>query len=86
MPKNVKTDAKKKKKSTVTNSGKLKKLNNQITNLRGKWGFFYEFEINDILDAVEKISKKDRKIDFSKKWFFWKRGDGVASQIFFWIF
>ena len=32
MPKNVKTD-KKKKKSTVTNSGKLKKLNNQIKDL-----------------------------------------------------
>ena len=33
MPKNVKTDTKKKKKSTVTNSGKLKKLNNQIKDL-----------------------------------------------------
>jgi len=30
MPKNVKTDKKKKKKSTIINSGKLKKLNNQI--------------------------------------------------------
>ena len=33
MPKNVKTDTKKKKKSTVTNSGKLKKLNDQIKDL-----------------------------------------------------
>ena len=33
MPKNVKTDTKKKKKSTVANSGKLKKLNDQIKNL-----------------------------------------------------
>ena len=36
----------------------LKKLNNQITNLRGKWGFFYEFEINDINKISDFINKK----------------------------
>ncbi len=36
----------------------LKKLNNQITNLRGKWGFFYEFEINDINKIRDFINKK----------------------------
>lgn len=35
----------------------LKKLDDKITNLRGKWGFFYEFEINN-LDKISKIINK----------------------------
>ncbi len=35
----------------------LKKLDNKITSLRGKWGFFYEFEIKN-LDKISKIIDK----------------------------
>ena len=35
----------------------LKKLDNKISNLRGKWGFFYEYEINN-LDKISTIINK----------------------------
>ena len=35
----------------------LKKLDDKINNLRGKWGFFYEYEINN-LDKISKIINK----------------------------
>ena len=36
---------------------RLKKLDDNICSLRGKWGYFYEYDINN-LDQISKFIKK----------------------------
>ena len=50
----------------------LKKLKNKIENLRGKWGYFYEYSISDLNEISKLINKKFQTISyygFEKKYF-----------------
>ena len=42
----------------------LKKLNKNIENLRGKWGYFYEYRIKDISEIENTISQKFQTITY----------------------
>jgi hypothetical protein len=42
----------------------LKKLNKNIENLRGKWGYFYEYRIKDISEIKNTISQKFQTITY----------------------
>ena len=66
----------------------LKKLKDDIENLRGKWGYFYEYTFNDLNELSKVISKKFQTIsyfgfekNFFKDFFKSKFIDGVDRVV-----
>ena len=50
----------------------LKKITNEIENLRGRWGYFYEINVNDLNKIGRFITKKFQTLTyfgFKKKYF-----------------
>ena len=43
---------------------RLKKLKNGLENLRGKWGYFYEYELNDLSILKKIINKKFQTLTY----------------------
>ena len=43
---------------------KLKKLKNGLENFRGKWGYFYEYELRDLSELSKIINKKFQTLTY----------------------